>query len=271
MMTRPFRDRHVLVTGAAGGLGRALCHRFAAAGARIGALDLHPEPLQALAGELSDVATAVATANADIAEEGACRRAIDALRDELGPVDVLINNAGITHLRNFQGGESAAIRRVMDVNFMGSVHCTDAAMDDLLAGRGMIITLSSIAGFAPLIGRSGYCASKHALHGFFNTLRLELRHSGVDVMLVCPSFIRTGIRRDFENRGPQDGNPDDGRRQSLGKGASPESVAELIFQAARRRKRQITTGALGHLSYWATRLVPRFYEAMMVRRIRDEP
>ena len=266
MKERRFDGRHVLISGAAGGLGRALCHRFAAAGARIGALDLHPEPLQTLADELSDGATAVATANADIAEEATCRRAIDALREELGPVDVLINNAGITHIRNFQGGEGAAVRRVMEVNFMGSVHCTEAALDDLIERRGMIITLSSIAGFAPLIGRSGYCASKHALHGFFNTLRLELRHSGVDVMLVCPSFIRTGIRQNFED--PQ---PVDGRRQSLGKGASPESVAELILQAARRRKRHITTGVLGHLSHWATRLVPRFYEAMMVRRIRDEP
>lgn len=265
MKKRSFAGRHVLITGAAGGLGRALCHRFAAAGARIGALDLQPEPLRALQEELELEPGSMATASADIADDASCRAAVEALRHRLGPVDALINNAGITHLRNFRPAEAAAIRRVMEVNFMGSVHCTSAVLDDLIRQRGMIITLSSIAGLAPLIARSGYCASKHALHGFFNTLRLELRHDGVDVLMVCPSFIRTGIRQGFEDPASVDG-----RRQSLGRGASPESVAELILRAAERRKRQITTGTLGHLSTWACRLAPRFYEAMMVRRIRDE-
>ncbi len=265
MRERRFDGRHVLISGAAGGLGKALCHRFAAAGAHIGALDLQAEPLEALASKLTNDGKRVATATADIADETSCRTAIEALRQALGPVDVLINNAGITHLRNFRQGDAAAIRRVMEVNFMGSVHCTSAGFDDLIRQRGMIITLSSIAGFAPLLARSGYCASKHALHGFFNTLRLELRHEGVDILLVCPSFIQTSIRRSFEDQRSVDG-----RQQSLGRGASPESVADLIFHAARRRKRQITTGTLGHLSHWASRLAPRFYEAMMVRRIRDE-
>lgn len=265
MRQRDFKGNNVLVTGAAGGLGKTLCDSFAHCGARIAALDLQPEPLQDLAEDLRQKGHDVATATADVAKEDEVMTAVSSLRQELGGLDVLINNAGITHVRNFRRDESAAIQRVMEINFMGSVHCTAAVLDDLIERQGMIITLSSVAGFAPLIGRTGYSASKHALHGFFNTLRLELRHTGVDVMLVCPSFIRTNIRQNSDTKPTADGH-----RQSIGQGASPESVAEIIVHAARRRRRQITTGTLGHLSYWANRLVPRFYETMMLRSFRSK-
>lgn len=266
MSRRTFDGKHVVVTGAAGGLGVSLCRRFARGGARISALDLHDEPLRTLADDLRRRGCPVATATADISDEASTVTALDRLRHDQGPFDVLINNAGITHLRNFHTGEAAAVRRVMEVNFMGSVHCTAAVLDDLIARRGMVITLSSVAGFAPLVARGGYCASKHALHGFFDTLRLELRDTGVDIMLVCPSFIRTGIRRSFD-----DDRAVDGRRQALGRGLDPDAVADTIWRAAGRRRRQITHGALGRLSFWARRWAPRFYEWMMVRRIRDEP
>ena len=91
--------------------------------------------------------------------------------------------------------EPAVIRRVMEVNFFGAVHCTRAALGDLVRTRGLIVAISSVAGFSPLIARTGYAASKHALHGFFDSLRTELVDSGVDALLVCPAFIATGIER----------------------------------------------------------------------------
>ena len=114
---------------------------------------------------------------------------------------------------------------------MGSVHCTSAAMDDLVSRRGLIIVISSVAGFAPLLGRSSYCASKHALHGFFDTLRLEQRATGVDVLMVCPSYIDTPIRRLY-----QDETPKDGKRQTVGSAASPDSRCRS--DRTRRRERQ---------------------------------
>lgn len=266
MKQRTFRHKNVVVTGAGGGLGQALCLRFARAGARIGGLDVQQQPLDTIAQAIESQGGVMVTETVDIRRRDDVHRAMGHLAERLGGIDVLINNAGVTHLRNFQSGESGAVQRVMEVNFNGSVHCTDAALDDLIARRGMIITLSSVAGFAPLIGRSGYCASKHALHGFFNTLRLELRRTGVDVLLVCPSFIRTDIRQEFT---AEDGNSSG--RQTVGAADSPESVADLIYRAARRRRRQLQTGTVGRLSYWLHRLVPRLYETLMVRRIRDEP
>jgi short-subunit dehydrogenase len=83
----------------------------------------------------------------------------------------------------------------MEVNFFGALHCTHAALEDLVARRGMVIAVSSVAGFAPLVARTGYAASKHALHGFFDSLRTEVEPLGVKVLLVCPSFIQTGIEK----------------------------------------------------------------------------
>ena len=102
--------------------------------------------------------------------EKECQHAMDAVIDARGGIDLLVNNAGITLREPFIHTRMTAYRRVMDVNFFGAIHCTKAAIESLIQRRGMIIVLSSIAGFSPLPGRSGYCASKHALHGFFDTL-----------------------------------------------------------------------------------------------------
>lgn len=263
-MRRDYRGKTILVTGAGGGLGRALCQRFHKAGARVGGLDLDAESLNETFQSLSGPRTCSRVC--DITREDEVRVAVREIGEELGPVDVLINNAGITHLRNFGTGETAAIRRVVEVNFFGAVYTTAAALESLRAQRGQIIVLSSVAGYAPLVARTGYCASKHALHGFFNTLRAELCDDGVDVLIVCPSYINTGIRRQYD-----DPNRSEGKGQTVGTADSPESVADQIFAAAARGRREITTGRVGFLSWWAWRFAPRLYERGMLRRIRNEP
>lgn len=263
---RDFAGRTVLVTGAGRGLGRALCRVFGTAGARIGGLDLSRQALEETATELRAAGIEHAVAAADVSDETAVRDAYAQLAAELGPVDALINNAGITHLRNFRGDDCDAVRRVMEVNFQGSVHCTAAALADLRARRGLIIAISSVAGYAPLTGRAAYCASKHALHGFFDTLRIELAADGVDVLIVCPSYIATGIRSHVAAA-----SEDDDRARVIGGEDSPLAVAEQILRSAHRGRRQITTGRVGWAAYWLHRLSPRAYERLMRRRIRDEP
>ncbi len=265
MSRRRFGDHTVLITGAAGGLGTALARRFGRAGCRIGATDVRGEALADLAAELRHEGVTVATTAGDLTRESEAAAAVAELAARLGPVDVLINNAGITHLASFGTGESAAVRRVMEVNFLAAVHCTAAAFDHLVARRGLIIALSSVAGYAPLLGRAGYCASKHALHGFFDTLRAELRATGVEVLLVCPSFIATGLRDTYRDEARIGG-----RGQRVGAEDSPDAVAERIFRAAERGERQIATGRVGHAAFWLRRFAPRLYERLMVRRIRDE-
>lgn len=262
MGQRSFRDKTVLITGAAGGLGAALCRRFGQAGARIGALDLQAEALDALAEDLRQRGIHCATAACDISAATEVSTAIGQVEEPLGPTDVLINNAGITHRHPFGPGEADAVARVLAVNFTGSVHCTAAVFDQVVARRGLFVAISSVAGFAPLIDRSAYAASKHALHGFFNTLRTELRGTGVDVLLVCPSFIRTGLRDVIPQENDGDSWP------VAGSVDSPEWAAEHIFHACVRGRRQISVGRVGHLSYWVYRFAPRFYEWLMIRRMR---
>ncbi len=190
---RNFADKVVVVTGAAGGLGRALCLCFGLAGARIVALDRDSGPLDELLASLHQAGVAAIAVACDVTVEADCQRAMAAATQSFGGIDVLINNAGISHRSAFAHTDTDVIRRVMAVNFFGALHCTHAALDKLLARRGLVIAISSVAGFAPLVARTGYAASKHALHGFFDSLRTEVEPLGLKVMLVCPAFIQTGI------------------------------------------------------------------------------
>jgi len=263
-MARDFAGKTVIVTGAAGGLGRALCLRFAAAGARIVALDRDAAVLQGLT--FPDGVDAIRL-GCDVSNEADCLDAMAEARRAFGGIDVLINNAGITHRSAFAHTESAVIRHVMEVNFFGALHCTHAALSDLVARRGMVIAISSVAGFAPLIARTGYAASKHALHGFFDSLRSEVEPAGVKVLLVCPSFIQTGIEK---NALAGDGGPARHPQAIVGMRATPEAMAERIFQAASREQRMLLPDRVSRLSWWVSRLAPRLYERLMVRKLGKE-
>jgi short-subunit dehydrogenase len=190
-----------------------------------------------------------------------------AIHDELGPVAVLVNNAGISHRSGFAQTQLDVIRRVMDVNFFGAVHCTHSALADLRAQRGMIVAISSVAGFSPLIGRTGYAASKHALHGFFDSLRTELADEGVSVLLVCPSFIATGI--DGAALGG-DGLPAARPRQTTGSQMTAEAAAQAIFAAASRDRALLLLCGTARIAWIVTRIWPGLYATLMKRRLRAE-
>jgi NAD(P)-dependent dehydrogenase (short-subunit alcohol dehydrogenase family) len=263
-VARDFAGRTVVVTGAAGGLGRALCLRFAAAGARIVALDRDAAALQGLTFPAGVEAIRLAC---DVSREEDCLRAMGEAKRAFGGVDVLVNNAGITHRSAFAATRPEVIRRVMAVNFFGALHCTHAALADLVRRRGLVIAVSSVAGFAPLVARTGYAASKHALHGFFDSLRTEVEPLGVKVLLVCPSFIRTGIEK---NALAGDGAPARHPQAVVGTRATPEDMAEKIFRAAERERRLLLPDRVSRLSWWLSRLAPRYYERQMVRKLGRE-
>jgi NAD(P)-dependent dehydrogenase (short-subunit alcohol dehydrogenase family) len=264
---RDFREKVVVVTGAAGGLGRALCFRFGAAGSRIVALDRDPSALASLLADLQAQEITAITEVCDMSREEDCRRGMAAAIQAFGGIDVLVNNAGITHRSAFARTQPEVIRHVMAVNFFGAMHCTHAALEQLIARRGMIIVISSVAGFAPLIARTGYAASKHALHGFFDSLRSEVESLGVNVLLVCPSFIQTGIEK---NALAGDGNLASHPQSIVGKRATPDAAAGKIFVAAAKEQRLLLPDAVSRLSWWVSRLAPRFYQRAMARKLGQE-
>jgi len=268
---RDFQGKVVVITGAAGGLGRALAHTFAQAGAHVAALDRDAHALDALEQDMGALTrphgTQWMSAVCDVTRLDDCEAAIAKVCERLGGVDLLINNAGIAHRSAFADTQVDVLRRVMDVNFFGAVHCTHAAIASLRQRKGMVITISSVAGFSPLIGRTGYAASKHALHGFLDSLRTEVQDDGVDVLIVCPSFIDTGIDRAALGA---DGQPAAHARKTTGATTQPSEVATAILQAARQRRQLLLFSFTAKAAWWLSRLWPTRYAAVMRKRLKDE-
>ncbi len=196
-----------------------------------------------------------------------CAAALETVTERIGPVDILVNNAGLAHRSAFVETDLAVIHRVMDINFWGAVNCTKVALPTLLERRGTIAVISSTAGYAPLLGRTGYAASKHALHGFFATLRTEVAPDYVDVLIAAPSFIDTNLRKHTIGG---NGEITDHPQSRVGKMASPEDVAERIVWALERRRQNIIIGKVGRVTRYLNALAPSVYERMMARSLRSE-
>jgi len=253
----------VVVTGAAGGLGAAIARRFTDDGARLALLDVDAERLAAVAGSLPDAEAVVC----DLTDLAACDAAVVSITERFGGVDVLINNAGMTHRSPFLDTDPAVIRTVMEVNYLGAVNITKAALPSLVERHGAIAAITSVAGFAPVLGRTGYAGSKHALHGLFDTLRAELRPAGVDVTIISPTFIDT----DMQQRAlGGDGEVTDHPQSRVGKQVGPGHVADKIHRAIERRKRWVVIGPIGHLTRLMTAVTPGLYERMMARSLSSE-
>jgi NAD(P)-dependent dehydrogenase (short-subunit alcohol dehydrogenase family) len=262
--TSSFGGQNVVITGASGGIGSALARRFGRDGAHVTLLDLDRPALESLASELGEKGIDALPLVCDVTSLEDCRAAVARVLDARGGVDVLINNAGITHLGVFIDTDVEVIRRVMEVNFFGAVNCTKAALDSLVQRRGRIAVLSSVAGFSPLATRCGYSASKHALHGFFDSMRPELRASGVSVTVVCPFFVKTEIGS--RALGPDGGKPRIERSQT-GTPTDPDWLAEEIHRAVRRGRRLLVPARGAKLSYLVSRILPGTYERLMARKI----
>lgn len=264
---RSYENKVVVITGGASGIGLALAEAFAGRGARLALLDLDGEAAEARAKELRAAGGEAIGLACDVTDDEACAAAIGEVLARFGGVDVLVNNAGITARDSVLKMELTAVRRVMAVNFFGSVACTKAALDSLVARRGQVIVTSSIAGLVPVLGRSAYCASKQALNGYFATLRAELRHRGVDVLIACPTFVSTNLQSRAIGG---DGEVTEHPQSTLGKIDTPEMVAERIVNAASRRQGLLIFSAMGKLSRLLNVVAPDIFEKMMARKFGAE-
>jgi NAD(P)-dependent dehydrogenase (short-subunit alcohol dehydrogenase family) len=264
---RQFSSKTVVVTGAAGGLGLAFARRFGRAGARIAMLDINGPAVSAAAERLRAEGIDTLGLVCDMGDPASVAVAMERVLERFGDLDVLINNAGISARAAFDQTQLTVFQRVMAVNFFGPLYGTKAALGSLRRHKGLIITISSLAGFTPLLGRTAYAASKHALHGLFDSLRSELRGSGVGVLIVCPGFTATGIgTAALDGDGTITRHP----QSTVGRPASPGQVAEQVFQAARKNKRLLVLTPVGRLSRIVNKLSPRLYEWLMARAVGKE-
>jgi short-subunit dehydrogenase len=270
MSKRDFKNKTVIITGATGNLGSELCMNFGLAGAKVCAIDLNEENLKQLAADLKTHNIEIFTQICDITNKKLLSEVITNIKNEFGNIDVLINNAGITHIQRFNEIEDPekVLRRIMEVNVFAAVNCCHLVMDELLKNRGMIINISSVAGFAPLLGRTAYSASKHALQGYFESLRTELYQNGVQCLTVCPSFIGADPNRAALSA--NDHNSVNQKKKLIGKALDPKFVAEKILIAARQNKANLIVGKTALQSYFMHRFFPNIYERLMRNKLSKE-
>jgi short-subunit dehydrogenase len=254
MPTAAFHANAVIITGASSGIGRALALELASEGAWLALAARDAERLQAVAVECRQHhACRVITVPTDVSDEPQCRNLADCAVQEFGRLDTLINNAAISMWARFEEMQTLApFEEIMRVNYLGSVYCTYHALPHLKRSRGRLVAVSSLAGRNGVPTRSGYAGSKHAMVGFFDSLRIELAGSGVTVTVVYPDFVTSEIR---ERAYGADGRPLGRSPVREAEVMSAEECARRIAKAAGKRKRELLMGR-GPIGIWLKMLAP---------------
>jgi UDP-glucose 4-epimerase len=254
---RQARDssRVIMVTGAGGGLGYALAQAHAERGHRLVLVDRDADALERTYMMVRALGCEAVCVECDVRDGDQCRQAVATAKDIFGGLDTLYNNAAIPLRAKFEDIDADQVAQVIDVNVIGSVRMTEAALPLIRASGGRIAAISSVAGFAPLVGRTAYAASKHALHGFFESLRTEVDGDGVSVTLACPSYIKTAFR---------EGASDDATELDV------DVAASAIVEAVEARTRLALVGRTARLAWWVNRVAPSVFEKVMRHSVRDE-
>lgn len=191
-MSSFFTNKVVAITGGSEGIGKALIDALIPLGAKIATCGRSFDKLYNLQMQYTNVM--LHTVVTDVSKEEDCRKFIQSTLDTFGHIDILINNAGVSMRALFEDADTDVFRKVMDVNFFGSVYCTKYALPSLISRQGVIVGISSVAGYRGLPGRSAYSASKFALQGWLEAIRTELLEKQVHVMWVSPGFTASNIR-----------------------------------------------------------------------------
>jgi short-subunit dehydrogenase len=257
----------VVVTGASQGIGKALCLALAPRGPRLvlAARDLPSleEVAEACRKRGADT-RALAT---DVASEEQCRRLVDKAVGEFGGIDVLVNNAGMSMWSRLDELQDLSVyETLMRINYLGCVYLTHAALPHLKRSRGRIVVVASLAGLTGVPTRTGYAASKHAVVGFFESLRIELAGTGVSVTLIAPDFVVSEIHR--RSLGP-DGRPLGASPLQEGKLMTAEECAARIVRAAERRQRLAILSLRGRLGRFVRLVSPRLIDRIADRAVRQ--
>jgi short-subunit dehydrogenase len=187
-----FANQVAVITGASSGIGRALARVLAGEGARVGLIARRREQLEALAGDIAATGGTAAVAAADVGDRGQVRAAVEEVRGRLGPVDLLVANAGVGAPTLLDPMNVGDVEKMLRVNVLGVVYAVEAVLPEMLRrGRGHLAAVSSLAAYKGLPSESGYCASKAAVNAFMEGLRIQLRGRGVSVTTICPGFVLT--------------------------------------------------------------------------------
>ncbi len=271
METETFRDRVVIITGASSGIGEALAYQLAKAGALLALAARSAERLETVAAECSRLGGKAESFPTDVSDEAQCKALVASTLTTYGRIDVLVNNAGFGVRAPLADLPSLALFvEVLNTNLMGSVYCTYHALPYLKQTRGRIVPVIGLVAKVPLPYYSSYTASKYAMAGFFDVIRMELEDSGVSVTAIYPDFVATSFAANVRDAG---GCPrgEDAARIYTKKTMSAQECARLIAQAAAARQREVTLSARGRLVPWIKLLAPKVVEKRARKMISVPP
>ncbi|WP_018336362.1 SDR family oxidoreductase [Butyricimonas synergistica] len=263
------QNKVVIITGASSGIGKALVYEFAKRGAKIVMGARNMEELKKIEDDLKSQGTEIISVQTDVSNELDCKNLVEKAHERFGKIDTLVNNAGISMRALFEDLDLEVIRRLMDVNFWGTVYCTKYALPYLLQTKGSLVGIISVAGFLGLPGRTGYSASKFAVRGFLNTLRVENLKKGLHVLVAAPGFTASNIRKTaLVADGSQQGDSPRAENNMM----SAERCAEIIVNGVVKRKREIVmTLVEGKISVFLSKWFPSLLDKLAYSHMAKEP
>lgn len=265
---KTLKDKVIVITGASSGIGEAMARAYAAEGARVVMGARSVQKLQLIAGEIRARGGQAVYCGVDVTVPEECRALVETAVSEFGGVDVLVCNAGLSMRAIFDDVDLAVLHKLMDVNFWGTVNCCKYALPYLQQSKGSIVGVSSVAGLHGLPGRTGYSASKYAMTGFLETLRIENLKKGLHVMIACPGFTASNVRFSaLTADGTQQGaTPRDEARMM-----TPAEVARIVARGIVRRKRLCLMENEGRATHWVKKFAPGLLDRMFYLVMSQEP
>lgn len=265
---KSFKNKTVIITGASSGIGRACAIDFASKGANVVLAARQHSLLTELGAELEhNYQVKTLSVNCDVSKEEDCKSLIEQTIDKFGGIDILINNAGISMRALFKDLDLSVLKTLMDVNFWGTVYCSKYALPSLLASKGSLVGISSIAGYRGLPGRTGYSASKFAMNGFMESLRVENLKTDLHVMVACPGFTASNIRNTALNtKGTQQGETSMDESKMM----SAEEVAKRISKGILTKKRTLIMTRQGKLAVIMNKIFPAWVDKQVFKLFSKE-
>lgn len=261
------KNKVVVVTGASSGIGKAAAIAFAKEGCRVVISARTKKNLDEAEAEIKKITPDVLSMETDVSKEVDCKRLMEETIKRFGQIDVLVNNAGISMRALFNDTDLSVLKKLMDINFWGTVYCTKYALPEILKNKGVVVGVSSIAGFKGLPGRTGYSASKFAMHGFLESLRIENLKTGIHVLLLCPGYTASNIRNTALNK---EGNAQGDTPLDEKKLMSPEAVAQYLLYGIKRKKNTIILTAQGKLVTLLNKFFPKFLDKQVYKTVSKE-
>jgi len=262
------QEKVVIITGASSGIGKYLAYEFAAKGAKVMLTARNGERLSKIVSDINSRGGDTTFCITDVGLESDCKMLIENTIKHFGKINILINNAGISMRALFSELKLDVLKEVMNINFWGAVYCTKYAIPHILDSKGSVVAVSSIAGIKGLPGRTGYSASKFALRGFMESLRIENLKAGLHVLIVYPGFTASNIRKTaLAANGSQQGESPRNEKKMM----SAQEVAENIYKAVKKRKNSIVLSSEGKLTVLINKFFPRMLDKIVFNHMAKEP